>query len=65
MFCLNIVSNPMHVLKEVTHGSWSWNKHYGYLSFQGLSLLPKKKMVKRLFVIQSKEEMFLGYALGK
>eukprot|EP01018_Ginkgo_biloba_P039433 Gb_15074 [translate_table: standard] len=65
MFPLRLLPNNSHALKATTDDLWLWHKRYGHLSFQRLSLLHKKKMVKGLPVIQPREEVCSGCALGK
>eukprot|EP01018_Ginkgo_biloba_P029724 Gb_18100 [translate_table: standard] len=64
MFPLKLLLNNSHALKETKDDSWLWHKRYGHLSFQGLSFLHKKKMVKGPLVIQLREEICSGCALG-
>eukprot|EP01018_Ginkgo_biloba_P029752 Gb_40566 [translate_table: standard] len=65
MFPLRLLPDNSHALKATTDYLWLWHKRYGHLSFQGLSLLHKKKIVKGIPVIQQREEVCLGCALGK
>eukprot|EP01018_Ginkgo_biloba_P020396 Gb_28242 [translate_table: standard] len=65
MFPLRLLPDNSHALKATTDDSWLWHKCYGHLSFQGLSLLHKTKMVKGIPVIQPREEVCSGCALGK